>query len=315
MSGEISKKIENEYAGKRLDSAASALFDITRSAASALIESGALTVNGQARKKNYVTREGDELRCAFPEPRLPDAQPENIPVQIVYEDDRLAVVNKPKGMVVHPAPGNYTGTLVSALLYQMDGRLSTINGVTRPGIVHRIDKDTSGLLIIAKTDAAHVSLARQIKEHSFRREYEGIVVGGLKDDSGVIDKPIGRNPKDRKKMAVTEYNSRPALTEYRVIGRYAGFTHVRFILHTGRTHQIRVHMASIGHPLMGDTLYGGGRTEFEKRREKLLCGQCLHAKLIGFIHPKDGEYMEFESPLPDYFSAILAELEKNTVRD
>ena len=292
--------------GARLDSAASELFSITRNAASKLIEDGVLTLNGVCVKKNARVCAGDLLRYEEAELRQPDARPEDIPVRIVYEDDMLAVVDKPKGMVVHPAPGNYEGTLVSALLYHMKGRLSGINGVERPGIVHRIDKDTSGLLIVAKTDEAHVKLAEQIKEHSFMRKYEGIIVGCTKNDHGTVDKPVGRNPKDRKKMAADVPDGREALTEYDVLERYDGFTRMLFTLHTGRTHQIRVHMSSIGHPLMGDTVYGGGRTAFEKKHAELLCGQCLHARYIGFVHPGTGEYMEFDGGLPEYFEKAVS---------
>ena len=295
-----------ELDGSRLDHAAAELFGITRSAASQLIEDGALTVCGKTAKKNTRVSVSDELRLEVPELRQPDAKPEDIPVKIVYEDDMLAVVDKPKGMVVHPAPGNYEGTLVSALLFHMKGRLSGINGVERPGIVHRIDKDTSGLLIIAKTDEAHAALARQIKEHSFRRAYEGIIVGRTREDRGVINKTVGRNPKDRKKMAADVQGGREAETEYELIEAYNGFSRMLFTLHTGRTHQIRVHMSSIGHPLMGDTVYGGGRTAFEKRYADILRGQCLHARYIGFTHPGDGRYMEFDAGLPDYFEKITA---------
>ncbi len=294
--------------GIRLDSACSELFEISRSYAASMIEEGRITVNGVVCPKNYKTKTGDELEYSPPEPILPDAQPEDIEIDIVYEDSCLAVVNKPKGMVVHPAPGNYTGTMVSALLYKMQGRLSTINGVVRPGIVHRIDKDTSGLLVVAKTDEAHVSLAEQIKEHSFLREYHAIVCGNIRQDSGVIDKPIGRHPKDRVKMAVTDKNSKNAVTEYTVLERYNGFTYIACKLRTGRTHQIRVHMSTSGHPLMGDTLYGGGKTKFEAQNASLLGGQCLHAKTIGFVHPITGAQMFFDSELPEYFVTLMNKL-------
>ena len=296
--------VPNELDGARLDVAASSLFEITRNAASSLIESGALTLNGKDAKKNARVVSDDVLEYEVPELKQPDAKPEDIPVEIVYEDDMLAVVNKPKGIVVHPAPGNYEGTLVSALLYHMKGRLSGINGVERPGIVHRIDKDTSGLLIVAKTDVAHIKLAEQIKEHSFMRKYEGIIVGRTKEDKGTVDRPVGRNPKDRKKMACVP-DGREAVTDYELTEAYRGFSRMLFTLHTGRTHQIRVHMASLGHPLMGDTVYGAGKTEFEKRHADILQGQCLHARYIGFIHPGSGEYMEFDAKEPEYFSKLV----------
>ena len=255
------KTVDEALSGTRLDAGASVLFDITRASAVKHIENGDITVNGRAVEKKYKLQTGDEVSYEEPEAVEDKVVPEDIPIEIVYEDDYLAVVNKPKGMVVHPAPGNYTGTLVSALLYKMKGRLSSINGVIRPGIVHRIDKDTSGLLIIAKTDEAHVGLAEQIKEHSFLREYEGIVVGKLKNQNGTIDKPIGRSEKDRKKMAVTEKNSKEAVTEYETLAQAVGFSYVKFRLKTGRTHQIRVHMAHIGHPLLGDGKYGHNKDE------------------------------------------------------
>lgn len=303
------KTVDEALSGTRLDAGASVLFDITRASAVKHIENGDITVNGRAVEKKYKLQTGDEVSYEEPEAVEDKVVPEDIPIEIVYEDDYLAVVNKPKGMVVHPAPGNYTGTLVSALLYKMKGRLSSINGVIRPGIVHRIDKDTSGLLIIAKTDEAHVGLAEQIKEHSFLREYEGIVVGKLKNRNGTIDKPIGRSEKDRKKMAVTEKNSKEAVTEYETLAQAVGFSYVKFRLKTGRTHQIRVHMASLGHPLMGDTVYGGGKTKLEIANENVLSGQCLHARRIGFIHPITKKELYFESPLPDYFVTMLKKLD------
>ncbi len=305
-------RITTDKAGYRLDSVSSELFDISRSYAAVMIEQGRITVNGKGSSKNYKVKADDELQFSPPEAIPANAQPEDIDIEIVYEDEQLAVVNKPKGMVVHPAPGNYTGTLVSALLYKMDGRLSGINGVIRPGIVHRIDKDTSGLLVVAKTDDAHEGLALQIKEHSFLREYQAIALGHFKEPRGVVDKPIGRHPKDRIKMAVVDKNSKNAVTEYSVISEYDSWSHISCKLQTGRTHQIRVHMSSIGHPLMGDTLYGGGKTKFEKANESILQGQCLHAKTIGFVHPLTGENMFFDSPLPDYFTAMLDKLKKTT---
>ncbi len=260
-------------------------------------------VNGIPVAKNYRMRESDLIELEFPDPVEDSAQPEDIPLDIIYEDGSLLVVNKPKGMVVHPAVGNPSGTLVNALLAHCGNSLSGINGVIRPGIVHRIDKDTSGLLIVAKNDKAHQALAKQIREHSFTRIYEAVVYGNLKQDEGKIDLPIGRNPSDRKKMAVTEKNSRNAVTHYQVLKRYGNFTHIRLQLETGRTHQIRVHMAYLGHPVAGDPVYG------PKKVIASLRGQCLHARVIGFIHPATGEYMEFTSALPDYFLSFLKQLE------
>lgn len=275
---------------------------LSRSAAAGLIEKELVTVNGSLVNKKYKLSNGDTVEITVPNPVEYEAKAENIPLDIVYEDEYLLVVNKPKGMVVHPAAGNYDGTLVNALLYHCGDSLSGINGVMRPGIVHRIDKDTSGLLIVAKNDFAHSSLAEQIKEHSFTREYEAVVFGNLKDDSGTVDAPIGRNPNDRKKMCITQKNSKNAVTHYTVIRRYKGYTHIKCKLETGRTHQIRVHMAYLGHPVAGDRVYGvkSEKVSFE--------GQCLHAKKIGFIHPKTKEYIEFDSDLPEYFEKFLNKL-------
>ena len=293
--------------GIRLDKfLAEADIGISRSAAVGLIESGAVSVNGAPRGKKYKLTRGDTVLVNIPDPVPYEAKAENIPLDIVFEDRDLLVVNKPKGMVVHPAAGNYEGTLVNALLYHCGDSLSGINGVLRPGIVHRIDKDTSGLLIVAKNDAAHKHLAAQIKAHSFTREYEAVVFGNLKDDSGTVDAPIGRHPVDRKKMCVTQKNSKQAVTHYQVIARYQGYTHIRCILETGRTHQIRVHMAYLGHPVAGDPVYG-------VRSEKVsFAGQCLHARKIGFIHPSTGEYLEFSSELPTYFEEFLFRLRNIT---
>lgn len=274
---------------------------ISRSAATAIIENGGCTVNGIAvTAKKYKLKAGDTVEFEIPEPVELEVNAENIPLDIVYEDGELLVVNKPKGMVVHPAAGHYSGTLVNALMYHCKDSLSGINGVLRPGIVHRIDRDTSGLLIVAKTDNAHRILAEQIKAHSFTREYMAVVCGGISGD-GVVDAPIGRHKTDRKKMCVTTLNSKPAVTHYYVEGRYSKNTLLRLRLETGRTHQIRVHMAYIGHPVTGDEVYGNGKPEW-------LHGQCLHAKKIGFIHP-NGEYMEFDSRLPDYFERLLKSLD------
>ena len=275
---------------------------LSRSAAVNLIENSGVTVNEKPVDKKYKLSAGDVVVLQVPDPVPYEAKAENIPLDIVYEDDYLLVVNKPKGMVVHPAAGNYDGTLVNALLYHCGDSLSGINGVLRPGIVHRIDKDTSGLLIVAKNDFAHAHLAKQIKDHSFTREYEAVVFGNLKADEGTVDAPIGRNSNDRKKMCVTAKNSKNAVTHYSIIRRYKGYTHIRCVLETGRTHQIRVHMAYLGHPVAGDTVYG------VKNEKVSFVGQCLHARKIGFIHPKTEEYLEFSSQLPDYFTDFLTKL-------
>ncbi|MCR5168001.1 MAG: RluA family pseudouridine synthase [Oscillospiraceae bacterium] len=291
---------EDADEGKRLDLLVSEKCGITRSAASKLIAEGSVTVCGKKAKKSSTASAGCVIETVMPEPEPLDALPENIPVDIVYEDDDLLVVNKPKGMVVHPAAGNYSKTLVNALLYHCSGRLSSINGVIRPGIVHRIDKNTSGLLVVAKTDAAHTGLAAQIKAHSFTREYRAVVCGRFRDTEGTVDAPIGRSMNDRKKMCVTDKNSRNAVTHYSVIEQYEKYSYLKLRLETGRTHQIRVHMAYIGHPVLGDDVYGkpfGG-----------LQGQCLHAGKIGFIHPITGEYLEFVSELPDYFNDVLKKI-------
>ena len=289
--------------GVRLDKfIADADIGVSRSAAAALIESGGVSLNGKGANKKQKLKVNDEVIVQIPDPVPYEAKAENIPLDIVYEDGDLLVVNKAKGMVVHPAAGNYDGTLVNALLYHCGDSLSGINGVMRPGIVHRIDKDTSGLLIVAKNDESHKILSEQIKEHSFTREYEAVVWGNVREDEGTVNAPIGRNPNDRKKMCITPKNSKEAVTHYSVIARYKGYTHIRCVLETGRTHQIRVHMASLGHPVAGDLVYGvkSERAPFE--------GQCLHAKKIGFVHPTTGEYMEFDSELPAYFNNFLTKL-------
>ncbi len=283
--------------GKRLDVFIAEKLDITRNAAAALIEGGGVL----ALKKNYKMRLGDEVEVTIPEPREIDVVAQDIPLDIVYEDSDLLVINKARGMVVHPAAGNWDGTLVNALMFHCGAELSAINGVLRPGIVHRLDKDTSGLMLVAKNDVAHNSLAAQIKEHTVRREYHTVVIGNLRDDTGTISAPIGRHRTERKKMAVTESNSKPATTHYTVIERYPGFTYVSCILETGRTHQIRVHMSHTGHPVVGDRVYGA--------RDKLgIEGQCLHSKNVTFVHPRTNEKMYFESELPDYFGEILRKL-------
>ena len=292
-----------EDAGSRIDKYISDnIAELTRSAVQGLIEKGMVTSGGKAVSKNMKLKGGEEIVVEIPEPEPMDAVPEDIPLDIVYEDADLLVVNKPKGMVVHPAHGNYTGTLVNALLHHCGDSLSGINGVIRPGIVHRIDKNTSGLLIVAKNDASHLKLAEQIKVHSFTREYEAVACGYFKETDGTVDAPIGRHKTDRKKMCVTTENSRNAVTHYSVIKQYGGYAHVRLRLETGRTHQIRVHLSYIGHPVLGDDVYG--------KPYKGLEGQCLHARKIGFIHPSTGEYMEFQSELPEYFTAVLRKLEK-----
>ena len=294
--------------GVRLDRfLADSGLELSRSAAVGLIDNGNVTVNGKAQNKKYKLSDGDEVIIRIPDPVPYEAKAENIPLDIIYEDEDLLVVNKPKGMVVHPAAGNYDGTLVNALLYHCGDSLSGINGVLRPGIVHRIDKDTSGLLIVAKNDHAHKLLAEQIKAHSFTREYEAIVFGNLKNDEGTVDAPIGRHPVDRKKMCITPKNSKNAVTHYQVLERLKGYTYIRCMLETGRTHQIRVHMASLGHPVSGDTVYG------VKNEKVPFTGQCLHARKIGFVHPSSGEYIEFTSPLPDYFEQFLSKLRRQTV--
>ncbi len=281
--------------------------DISRSRVAALIKDGYVSVNGKNAVKSYKVTANDEICVFVPEPVELDVKAEDIPLDIVYEDEHLLVVNKPKGMVVHPAAGNYSGTLVNALLYHCKGSLSGINGVMRPGIVHRIDKDTSGLLIVAKSDFAHQGLAEQIKEHSFTREYEAVVYGNIKADNGSIDAPIGRHPIKRKQMAVTKENSKQAITHYEVINRYGEFTHIKLRLETGRTHQIRVHMSYIGHAVAGDGVYG------PKNVISDLGGQCLHAKKIGFIHPVTQQYLEFESENPEYFNLFLEKINKNNL--
>ena len=291
----------------RLDVAACEEYpELSRTAAQRLIESGNITVNGKAVPKNYKVSESDSISVDIPKPKQLDVIPQSIPLDIIYEDGDLLVVNKPKGMVVHPAPGNHDGTLVNALLAHCGDSLSGINGVIRPGIVHRIDKDTSGLLIVAKNDASHQGLATQIKEHSFLRKYEAVIIGKITED-GTIDAPIGRHPKERKKMTVTQKNSKKAVTHYRVIENYSGYTHLELTLETGRTHQIRVHMASLGHPVAGDIVYGAKKAPKHANFD----GQCLHARSIGFIHPSTGEYLEFTSPLPDYFTDFVERIKES----
>ena len=278
--------------------------DLSRSAAQKLIEDGLVTRNGKPGKKNDKLNVGDAVSYEIPEPKAVDIAPKEMPLDIVYEDEDLLVINKPKGLVVHPAAGHQDDTLVNGLLYALGDDLSCINGELRPGIVHRIDKDTSGLLAVAKNDLAHTMLASQLKDHSMARTYEAIVCGVLKEDSGTVDAPIGRHPSDRKKMCVTQRNSKPAVTHWEVIRRYRGYTHIRCKLETGRTHQIRVHMAYIGHPILGDTVYG------HKRAELGQSSQCLHAGVLCFAHPKDGHPVMVFAELPQYFKDVLNKLEK-----
>lgn len=289
--------------GERLDAfLARSVPDLTRSAAQRLLERGAVTLRGRAAKKNDKTRLGDSLTVCLPEPQPVDLVPQNIPLDVIYEDDDVIVVNKPVGLVVHPAPGHPDGTLVNALLYHCGTSLSGINGELRPGIVHRIDRDTSGLIVAAKNDRAHLALAAQLQDHSLARVYEAVAVGGFWEDCGTVDAPIGRHPVDRKKMAVDRKNGREAVTHWSVLARYPGYTHVECRLETGRTHQIRVHLASIGHPLLGDTVYGS------KKPWPGLAGQCLHARRLRFVHPSTGEPLELECPLPDWFRDVLEKL-------
>lgn len=285
--------------GVRLDVAVSTAAEVTRSYGAKLIENGNVTVNGEFASKNCKLKIGDIVTITLPDPEPLAVAPQDIPLDIVYEDEDLLIVNKPKGMVVHPAAGNRDGTLVNALLHHCGDSLSGINGVMRPGILHRIDKDTSGLLMVAKNDNAHQFLSEQIKEHSFTREYEAIVYGTFKETKGTVNAPIGRHPVKRKQMAVTDKNSKPATTHFTVLGEGNGFTHLRLRLETGRTHQIRVHMSYIGHPVAGDSVYG------PKKVITALNGQCLHAKKIGFVHPTTKQYMEFEGELPGYFKEFL----------
>ncbi|MCM1113915.1 MAG: RluA family pseudouridine synthase [Clostridium sp.] len=307
MSQNLELTLTDNHIGERIDKfLAERLNDFTRSSLSKMIQDGNVTVNDKVVSKNYKLRAKDFIQVFVPDAVSLEAEAENIPLDIVYEDGDLLVVNKPKGMVVHPAVGNYTGTLVNALLYHCKDSLSGINGVIRPGIVHRIDKDTSGLLIVAKNDMAHLDLAKQIKEHSFHRAYQAVAYGNFKEDKGTVHQPIGRSPKDRKKMAVLDKNAKDAVTHYEVVKRYGDFTHLRCVLETGRTHQIRVHMSYIGHPLAGDSVYG------PKKVITSLGGQCLHAGELGFVHPRTKNYMEFKSELPDYFVSFLNKLENRS---
>lgn len=295
-------KLKTNDPGRRVDVFLSEALEITRSAAQKLLDDGRVLLAGKPVRKNYKLSDGDEFEIDLPEPEPVDVLPESIPLDIVYEDSDVIVVNKPKGLVVHPAAGHASGTLVNALLYHCHD-LSGINGELRPGIVHRIDMDTSGLLIVAKNDFAHQALAAQLEDHTLARTYECIVCGKVKEDSGTVDAPIGRHPVDRKKMAVTDKNSRVAVTHYEVIARYPGYTHLRCRLETGRTHQIRVHLAYLGYPILGDMVYG------HKKPELGMSTQCLHAKKLRFIHPRTNEPVEVECPLPEDFLHVLHVLE------
>ena len=291
---------DSAEAGTRLDVfLAGAMAEMTRSHVQKLIEEGRVTVNGAAAKGNRKLKAGDSIVCDVPDPKPAEIEAEDIPLDILYEDDDVILVNKPKGMVVHPAAGHESGTLVNALMHHCGERLSGINGILRPGIVHRIDRDTTGVLVICKNDAAHVSLAEQLKEHSITRKYRAIVSGVLKEDQGTVDSPIARDPRDRKKMKCGMPGGRRAVTHYRVLQRFRRCTYIECQLETGRTHQIRVHMASIGHPVLGDQVYGPAKDPYH------LEGQTLHAMVLGFVHPRTGEYMEFTAPLPDYFLGLL----------
>lgn len=293
---EITEELEDE----RIDKCLSVLIDsLSRSYIQKMVKEGQVTVNNQPVKGSYRLNCGDQVCFMLPEAVEPDIEAENIPLDILYEDDDVIVVNKPKGMVVHPAAGHYSGTLVNALMYHCGEQLSGIGGVMRPGIVHRIDMDTTGSVIVCKNDAAHQEISAQLKEHSVTRRYHAICLGVLKEDSGTIDRPIGRHPTDRKKMAVDVRNGKAAVTHYRVLQRFEKYTYIECELETGRTHQIRVHMSALGHPLLGDTVYGPEKCSFK------LQGQTLHAKTLGFIHPSTGEYIEVDAPLPEYFVHLL----------
>lgn len=305
--------VNDELSGKRLDIYLAEISGSSRSAVTRLIENGAVTVNGTAQTKKYSVRAGDVIDMETPEPEEYDAEPENIPLDVIYEDDHIIVINKPSGMVVHPAPGNYSGTLVNALLYHCRDSLSGIGGVMRPGIVHRIDKDTSGLLVVAKNDEAHAALSEELKYHGIVREYVALVRGGFSDDTGTVDYPLGRHPVDRKKMAVIlsdDKTAREAVTHYRVMERFGEISYLALRLETGRTHQIRVHMSYIGHALLGDEVYAKNKTVFEKHHPTLFDGQALHARRLELTHPKTGERMSFECPIPSNMEKALELLRK-----
>lgn len=296
-------EITAEESGERIDALLARLVpELTRSAAQRLLEEGLVTLGGVPVKKNRRTEPGEVYAALLPEPELPEPEPQDIPLDIVYEDADVVVVNKPRGMVVHPAPGHPDGTLVNALLRHCGESLSGVGGERRPGIVHRIDKDTSGLIIAAKNDYAHLALSAQLADRSLSRVYEAVARGEFREEAGTVDAPIGRHPTERKRMAVTERGSRPAVTHWEVLARYRGWTHIRCRLETGRTHQIRVHMAYIGHPLLGDMVYGA------RKPERGLEGQCLHARELKFLHPRTGEAIHLSTELPEYFQQVLASL-------
>lgn len=313
---EVEKKeitVPNESKGERIDAFLSCAEGITRSTAAKLCEGDRVLVGDKAVAKNYKLRGGETVIISYPSAEPSDALPEDIPLDIIYEDDDIIVVNKPKGMVVHPAPGNPSGTLVNALLFHSKGSLSGVGGVVRPGIVHRIDKDTSGLLVVAKNDEAHLSLSAQIKRHDVSRIYYAIACGRMKNDEGTVNAPLGRSPSDRKKMAIIKdptKSSKEAVTHYTVLERFVGFTFVKCRLETGRTHQIRVHLASIGHSLLGDALYGGDKTRFGQSTKSLISGQCLHAGELILTHPRTGQVMHFEAPMPENMIALLEKLRR-----
>lgn len=297
---EVVFEITPEMEGERIDKCISNYVEtLSRSYIQKIIKEGKAYINDAPVKSNYKVRVDDKVQFTIPDCEEPDIPPQDIPLDIIYEDKDVLIVNKPKNMVVHPAPGHYEGTLVNAIMYHCHNDLSGINGVLRPGIVHRIDKDTTGSLIICKNDEAHRKIAEQLKEHSITRKYRAIVYGRISNDKGVVDAPIGRHPTDRKKMAINERNGKPAITHYKVLERFEKYTYIECQLETGRTHQIRVHMTSIGHPLLGDEVYGNAKCPFK------LEGQTLHAMTIGFIHPSTNQYVEYEAPLPEYFERLL----------
>ena len=300
--------VSEKHRGMRLDSVVAEITELSRSAAAKHIECGDITVNGAPVSKKYAVSTGDEIEINLPDAVEYEVEAEDIPLSVVYEDTDIIVINKPSGMVVHPAPGNYSGTLVNALLHHCRDSLSGIGGVMRPGIVHRIDKDTSGLLVVAKNDAAHKHLSSQLEYHGITREYHALCKGGFRESHGTVDKPIGRHPQDRKKMAILTApgaHAKDAVTHYEVMESYGSVSYLKLYLETGRTHQIRVHMASLGHALLGDEVYGGSKIPFEKRHAPLFDGQMLHARRLSFIHPTTNERMEFECPLPDNFLRAL----------
>ena len=323
MNNQLEKEafvVTDELSGERLDKFISLVSELSRTLAAKMIDDGCVLVNGKAADKKLKLRTGDVVELEIPEPEDDRAEPENIPLDVVYEDDDIIVVNKPEGMIVHPAPGIYTGTLVNALLYHCKGSLSGIGGVVRPGIVHRIDKDTSGLLVVAKNDFAHNALAAQIKVHAVSRIYVAIAMGNIKEDNGTIDKPIGRHPVDRKKMAVIlnpAIKSRDAITHYTVLERFAhpqgNLTLVECKLETGRTHQIRVHMSSCGHPLLGDEVYGGVNNKIYTQNKANISGQCLHARQLTLTHPRSGKLMTFEAPIPENMTALVEKLRRSSL--